>query len=131
MGQTSQSNETSAASVPSANPFVPIPGQSFSCQQQWINRASRVLTSHPEYFNAEHADRLGWRGYHWTTMCFDQLGRRCRNGGDFQRAEDDGAYPVWWVWPDQIHDLIRPPAERSDAAEGDGSSSICTQNKDS
>lgn len=39
-------------------------------------------------------------------MCFDQLGRRVRNGGDFKRAELDNAFPVWWVWPDQIAALV-------------------------
>ena len=39
-------------------------------------------------------------------MCFDQLGRRVRNGGDFKRAELDSAFPVWWVWPDQIAALV-------------------------
>ena len=90
-----------------SEPFIPVKGQSFSCQQDWINRASRVLTSHPEYRNTAHAKVKGWRGYDFVTMCFDQLGRQCRNGGDFQRAEDDNTYPIWWVWPDQIEPLIR------------------------
>jgi len=86
--------------------FVPIPGQSFRSQQDWINRARRALTSHPDYRNTEHGDGKGWRGAHFTALCFDQQGRRVRDGGDFQRAEDDGAYPVWWVWPDQIAELL-------------------------
>lgn len=45
----------------SANPFVPVRGQSFSCQQDWINRASRALTCHPEYRNTEHGDGKGWQ----------------------------------------------------------------------
>ena len=87
--------------------FVPIKGQSFSCQQDWVNRASRVLTGHAEYRNTEHdGPATGWRGYHFTALCFDQQGRRCRNGGDFQRAEDDGAYPIWWIWPDQVASTV-------------------------
>lgn len=26
--------------------------------------------------------------------CYDARGRRCRNGGDFMRARDEGAFPV-------------------------------------
>lgn len=87
-------------------PFVPIAGQSFSSQQDWINRARRVLTSHPDYRDTQHPKTKGWQGYHFTALCFDQQGRRCRNGGDFQRAENDGAYPIWWIWPDQIAGLL-------------------------
>lgn len=88
--------------------FVAVPGQSFKSKQEWIVYATRRLTSHPEYNNTEHGDTKGWRGPHFTTMCFDQLGRRVRNGGDFERAEKDGAYPVWWIWPDQIAALLMP-----------------------
>lgn len=93
-------------------PFVPVPGQSFGCLQDWINRASRALTCHPEYRNTEHGDGKGWRGPHFTALCFDQKGRRCRNGGDMQRASDEGAFPVWWIWPDQIAGLLMtlPPS---------------------
>lgn len=85
-----------------AGPFVPIDGQSFSCEQDWINRATRMLTCHPHYNNAEHGDTTGWRGPHFTAMSFDQAGNRMRNGGDFKRATAEGTYPVWWIWPDQI-----------------------------
>ena len=87
--------------------FIPIPGQSFSCQQDWVNRASHVLTAHPEYRNTEHHGAAkGWRGSHFTALCFDQLGRRCRCGADFRIAEEDDAYPIWWIWPDQIVNAI-------------------------
>ena len=89
-----------------AMPIIPIKGQSFSSEQDWINRATRCLTSHPQYRNTEHGGPAGgWRGPHFTTMCFDQLGRRVRNGGEFARAKKDSAYPVWWIWPDQIATL--------------------------
>lgn len=87
-------------------PFVPIPGQSFASEQQWINRATRCLTAHPEYRNTEHGEGAGWRGHHFTALCFDQKGRRVRMGADFKRATEDGSYPVWWIWPDQIVELI-------------------------
>ena len=89
-------------------PFVAVAGQSFSCLQEWVNRANRVLTSHPQYRNTEHGEGKGWRGNHFTALCFDQNGRRCRCGADMQRAHDEGAFPVWWVWPDQIAGLLMP-----------------------
>jgi hypothetical protein len=103
-------------------PFIPVQGQSFGTKAEWIARAQRVLTAHPEYRNTEHdGPKTGWRGYHFTALCFDQKGRRCRNGGDFQRAEDEGAYPIWWVWPDQIAALLEAGPEgarrRREAAE--------------
>lgn len=87
--------------------FVAVKGQSFSCHRDWANRASRVLTCHPHYRNTEHdGPKTGWRGYHFTALCFDQKGRRVRNGADFRLADEDDAFPVWWVWPDQIAQLI-------------------------
>lgn len=92
-----------------SGPFVAVEGQSFSNHQQWVNRASAWLTAHPEYNNTEHnGPSKGWRGTHFTALCFDQKGRRCLNGGDMRRAEEEGAFPVWWVWPDQIAALIMP-----------------------
>ena len=88
--------------------FVPVEGQSFSSREDWVRRGRSRLTSHPDYHNTEHeGPAKGWRGAHFTALCFDQKGRRVRNGGDFQRAEDDGAFPVYWVWPDQIDALLR------------------------
>lgn len=86
--------------------FVPVEGQSFSCQQDWVNRATRMLTSHPRYNDTQNGDVKGYRGQHFAAMCFDQKGRRCTCGKDFQQAEDDNAYPIYWVWPDQIVELI-------------------------
>lgn len=101
-------NAGNGLGVAGGTPFIPVPGQSFKSKREWIVFATRRLTSHPEYNNTEHGDTKGWRGAHFTAMCFDQLGRRVRNGGDFQRAEDDNAYPVWWIWPDQIATLLMP-----------------------
>jgi hypothetical protein len=86
--------------------FIPVPGQSFQSEQDWINKASRRLTSHPEYRNTEHGDKKGWRGPHFTALCFDQKGRRMRRGSDFSRATAENSYPVWWIWPDQIVPLL-------------------------
>ena len=84
----------------------PFEDQMFVSFDQWVGRATSWLTSHAEYHNTEHG-RNGWRGHHFTALCFDSFGRRCRQGADFQRARDDGAFPVWWVWPDQIVDLVK------------------------
>jgi hypothetical protein len=89
----------------------PFEGQQFTSKQEWINKAQSWLTGHPKYNNTEHGDTKGWRGHHFTAMCFDSLGRRVRQGSDFQRAEDEGTFPVWWVWPDQIPELVGLIAE--------------------
>lgn len=62
--------------------------QQFDNLLQWVQHASSWLTRHPEYNNTEHAHRNkhGWQGHHFTAICFDTLGRRCRQGGDFERA---------------------------------------------
>lgn len=96
-------------------PFIAVPSQSFSTFQEWVDTASYVLTRHQDYLNTEHEgpDR-GWRGHHFTAMCFDQKGRRCRMGADFMLADREGMFPVWWVWPDQINDLLRYAISRED-----------------
>ena len=87
--------------------IIPVYGQSFKDEDDWIKNASRELTCHEKYLNTEHeGPDKGWRGEHFTAMCFDQLGRRCRNGSDFMRATSEGAYPIWWIWPDQIFGLV-------------------------
>lgn len=91
--------------------YIAVEGQAFRSQQDWINRATRELTAHPDYLDTQHPKKKGWQGHHFTALCFDQKNRRCRNGADFQRAEDDDAYPVWWIWPDQIAErLIKVPS---------------------
>jgi hypothetical protein len=87
-------------------PFVAINGQSFATFDEWVRRATQRLTSHPLYNNTEHANGKGWHGDHFVAMCFDQKGRRCKVGADMMRARDEDAFPVWWVWPDQIVQFI-------------------------
>lgn len=84
----------------------PFGDQQFATFQQWVNYASTWLTCHDRYNNTEHGKGKGWQGAHFTALCFDSLGRECRNGGDMQRARDEGAFPVWWIWPDQIVEAI-------------------------
>ena len=98
----------------------PFSDQTFTSHQQWVNKASSWLTRHPDYNNTEHGEKKGWRGNHFTAMAFDSFGRRCRNGADMQRARDEGAFPVWWVWPDQIVELVeRLPVHPSLAQGGE------------
>lgn len=94
---------------------APFPLQKFDTFQHWVNMASSRLTSHHEYNNTEHG-KDGWRGHHFTALCFDMNGRRCRNGGDMQRARDEGAFPVWWIWPDQIIEALEA-AQRTSIQE--------------
>jgi len=103
------------AVIPAA-PFIAVVGQSFGGEQEWVNRAKRALTSHPQYHNTEHGETKGWRGAHFTALCFDQAGNRMRNGGDFMRATREGTYPVWWVWPDQLNGLLRAAADKARTA---------------
>lgn len=76
--------------------------QRFDSFQQWVDKASSWLTGHPEYNDTEHSKSKPWRGHHFKAICFDAKGRLCRIGLDFQRARDDKAFPVRWIWPDQI-----------------------------
>lgn len=96
----------------SDRPFVPVEGQCFISFQEWVNKASSWLTQHPEYNNTEHGETKGWRGKHFTALCFDQKGRPIHNGGEMRRADEEGAFPVWWIWPDQI-----VPALKGDVVE--------------
>jgi len=90
----------------------PFPDQKFPTFGHWVDKASSWLTCHQSYNNTEHGGVKGWRGHHFTALCFDSFGRRCTNGADFQRAHDEGAFPVWWVWPDQIVEVVRMAAEK-------------------
>jgi hypothetical protein len=81
--------------------------QQFDTFEQWVRHASSWLTQngHPDYNNTEHGTTKGWRGHHFTALCFDTKGRICRMGADFIRARDEKTFPVRWVWPDQIPEL--------------------------
>ncbi len=105
--------------------FEAVKGQSFATFDQWVNKASSWLTSHPEYRDTQHPKKKGWQGYHFTAMAFDQLGRRCRNGADMMRARDEMVFPVWWVWPDQIAALIMPPTPVDASAGAETDSKGC------
>lgn len=56
-----------------------------------MDKASSWLTRHPD-----------WHQERFRAICFDTQGRLCWIGGDFMRARDESAFPVHWVWPDQV-----------------------------
>lgn len=89
--------------------------QQFDTHQEWVNKASTWLTRHEEYNNTEHGEKKGWRGIHFTAICFDAKGRLCTCGADMRRADDEGAFPVRWIWPDQVPELVL----RAIASEGE------------
>lgn len=61
--------------------------QQFDTFLEWVNKAPSWLTR---------------RGSEIRAICYDTKGRVCRIGGDFMRARDEDAFPVRWVWPDQV-----------------------------
>lgn len=64
--------------------------------QHWINRASRDIGG-------------------TNAVCFDAKDRRCFIGSDFQRAHDEGAYPIryWHGEGEQTPKEQRASAKRS------------------
>jgi hypothetical protein len=80
--------------------------QKFHTFEQWVRRASNVLTNHPLYNNTEHCNKKPWRGMHFVATCYDMDGRIYRNGADMQRARDEQSFPVYWIWPDQYEEAV-------------------------
>jgi hypothetical protein len=68
--------------------------QQFETFQTWVNKASSWLTR---------------RGTEERAVCFDAAGRLCRNGSHFMLARDTGAFPVRWLWHDQIAGIAMMP----------------------
>lgn len=63
----------------------------FVSHGDWVNFATKRLTV------ASDSNGCGLKA-----ICVDAFGRRCANGLDFQRAHDEGAFPVryfWDCWP--------------------------------
>lgn len=77
--------------------------QRFDSFQEWVNKASSWLTR---------------RGKFERAVCFDAKGRWCGCGGDFMRARDDNAFPVRWLWPDQVGALATQFQAEADALIG-------------
>ena len=79
--------------------------QQFSSFVEWCNKASSWLTRHPLYSPG------GFRA-----ICVDAKGRRVSDGRAFQRAREDDAFPVRWIWPDQAATLVTALTEEQWAA---------------
>lgn len=78
--------------------------QQFETFQTWVNKASSWLRRRGEFVRA---------------VCFDAKGRHCGIGRDFMRARDDDAFPVRFLWPDQIGSLaIRHKSELPELIAG-------------
>lgn len=77
--------------------------QQFASKEEWVNRGLSWLTRHPMW------------GDYFKAICFDARGRYVGNGGDFRRAEEDGAFPVRWLWPDQVGPMALLNAELLEA----------------
>lgn len=89
--------------------------QSFETFNQWVDCASRWLTEHPRYLETRepvNQTRAAPGMLPFRAICFDARGRLCRSGADFMRARDEGAFPVRWVWPDQVGATIRGMEQR-------------------
>lgn len=55
----------------------------FNSFDEWVNHATSALTGF-----------RGSLGNEVKLICIDNLGRRCSIGHDFQRARDEGAFPI-------------------------------------
>lgn len=58
--------------------------------QHWVGTASHTI--------AEHKCPSDSTGGTLRAICVDQRGRRCQIGGDFMRADKEGAFPVVYFW---------------------------------
>lgn len=65
--------------------------QRFDSFGQWVNKGRSWLTRHPDY-SPEC----------FRAVCFDAKGRHVKDGAGFMLADREGAFPVRWLWPDQI-----------------------------
>lgn len=82
--------------------MIDIKDQKFDTFNEWVNMASRYLTAHPRY-----NEGINYSEPHpFKATCFDSLGRLCLNGGDMRRADEQNAFPVYWIWPDQIGEAL-------------------------
>lgn len=70
--------------------------QQFEHFATWVNMASSWLTR---------------RGPHVHAVCIDARGRACEMGKDFMRARDEDAFPVRWLWPEDVAALAAGPAQ--------------------
>jgi hypothetical protein len=64
--------------------------QRFDTYAQWVDKA-------PSW--------LGQRGPHEKAICLDSRNRLCAIAPDFARARDEEAFPVRWLWPEDVATL--------------------------
>ena len=90
--------------------------QQFDTFEEWVNKAKSWLTR-----------RKRWESDNtFRAICFDAKGRYCYSGEQFMRARDERAFPVRWLWPEQIafigndHPFFKPQAQRQDEEPGTG-----------
>ncbi len=77
----------------------------FKSFADWVSFASTRLTV------AEDST-----GRPLTAICVDAFGRRCANGRDFGRAQDEGAFPVRYFWDCEPHSAAAERANQAEAA---------------
>lgn len=64
--------------------------QSFASEQEWVLKGRSWLTR---------------RGPNVRAICYDAKGRHCPTGFEFGRAQVENAFPVRWIWPDQVAEM--------------------------
>lgn len=69
------------ALAPTEGIMVPKFAGQFDSHQDWVNRASRVLTVRGD-----------------PAVCVDAKGRRCHIGADMRRVAEENAFPVRYFW---------------------------------
>ena len=74
--------------------------QQFETFEIWCNKASSWLTRHRD------------QGEFFQAICFDTQGRHCSRRDDFERAAKEGAFPIRWLWPDQVGPLALKHPEK-------------------
>ena len=71
---------------------APSSAPTFSSFQEWVNKGRSWLARDPL-----PSGRMSKKPN--PVVCEDAKGRTCRNGGDFRRAQEEGAFPVRFGWP--------------------------------
>lgn len=93
--------------------------QQFDSFHEWVNKGRSWLTR-----------RYSSGDPYYRAVCFDAKGRLVECGRDFMRARDEGAFPVRWLWPDQIaeagndHPFFLPPAPRGQIEEAQSADEV-------
>lgn len=59
-----------------------------------------------DHWVREAQQRLAYSSEEARALCFDAKGRRCWIGKDFMRARDEHAFPVRYIWPEQVGKLL-------------------------